>query len=503
MGLISSKTQQTKQHSHLLLPTIIVIAVLVLNGLLAARLLRPTPPSTISQGQTVAEEIAQVAAQSKGVSMTSGTYVPGSGMLLYSRREQGGPVDSRTWVLAQLEPYRDQLAALPSGEMFTWWIDSGMPPLQQEVIQASLPRAADQASHRYLSPLAEGNAQRTDQGQMLALEIAAAATQDAGVTMTSGTYVPGRGMLLYSRREQGDAVGLRTWVLTQLEPYGDRLVTLPSGETFTWWIDYGTPLLQQEVVQAPLPRTMERTLHRYVSLPGQMEPQPVLAEVTQPVAAMTPEPAIALQQRTTPVPIAEVAETPPPAVAEPGVQAGTVSSKQTFVSTFEAGAPGWGYLSGEWAAVDGVYRQTDNTGFDYITMANTAPVSQYILEARLRTIDGNLGAGFVYNAPNLNDRANAMMVDLTEQGTAMRWGYYNERGDYIFLASAPISPPVADGNWHTLRLETRGAESTIYLNDQEVGVIQNQSTSGYVGLVTTQAAVEFDEVRLLPQASRD
>jgi hypothetical protein len=111
-------------------------------------------------------------------------------------------------------------------------------------------------------------------------------------------------------------------------------------------------------------------------------------------------------------------------------------------------------------------------------------------------LEGSLGAGLIYNAPALDNRRGAQLVDLVEDGSFLRWGYYDEDGDYSYQGGLQIDPPVADGEWHTLRLVTRRNVSTIYLDGQELASVENQNEGGHVGLLTSQARVEFDDITL-------
>lgn len=341
-------------------------------------------------------------------------------------------------------------------------------------------------------------------GQTIAQEIATAVSTSEMVTAASGGYVPEQGLFLYSRLTDSNSTMVRTWATNQLRLFIDELADLPADETLIWVIDYGQ---SQEIIEAPLSRAAEPTTHSYLSWVNLLT-----NEAAEPSEAAEPAAEVASAPPLTEVPTAEpvaenqaevTVEETAPEVAAPPVEVpaavGNIVTQPTtiFTGDFAEGAGGWLPLAGDWVAQDGVYIQNDNSGFDLITILDVTPVSHFTLEAQLQSLDGQLGGGFIYNAPTAESRAKAQIIDLTEQGSFLRWGHYNEQGDYVFDGGAAVEPAVADGNWHTLRIVSKGAETIAFLDDQEMGVIQNQSQSGYVGLVTSQAQVQFDDVSVI------
>ncbi|KPV50705.1 hypothetical protein SE17_25340, partial [Kouleothrix aurantiaca] len=177
----------------------------------------------------------------------------------------------------------------------------------------------------------------------------------------------------------------------------------------------------------------------------------------------------------------------------------SVSTEPLLASTFDETNPAkspWLPLSGDWQAHDGIYSQRDNTGYDFISMMNLAPQSNYALESKLRLGEGDMGGGFIYNVPNPTTRAGAQIVDFDNKGGFLRWGRYDDKNAYIYEGGVKIDPPINDGQWHDLRLTTHAAASTIALDGRELGQIKNTSTSGSLGLVTSKTKVDFDNVNV-------
>lgn len=335
-------------------------------------------------------------------------------------------------------------------------------------------------------------------GQALAWDIARAAGRSGEVQLTSGAYMPGDALLLYTRTTQTDRARVRTWALMQLEPFAQRLAAMPKAEKFRWVIDFGPPPAEQEVLMAPLSQAANPTLYSYVSAaPGLFTadgapPQPAVAAQTT-AAPAAPQPTAA---PAAPQPTAAPAAPQPTAVPANGGNAQPLLSTN-FDEAGDLAKKAWLPLSGDWLAHDGIYSQRDGTGYDYISMVNLAAQSHYSLEAKLRLAEGDMGGGFIYNAPSNGTRNGAQTVDFDNKGGFLRWGRYDAAGAYVYSGGVKVDPPINDGNWHTLRLVTHASSSVVSLDGKELGTIENASPSGYYGLITSKSKVDFDSMAVV------
>lgn len=319
-------------------------------------------------------------------------------------------------------------------------------------------------------------------GQLLAWDIAETIKQSPGAEVASGAYLPGNTLLLYSRLTEPDRSRVRTWAAMQIEPFRARLATMANDETLTWVIDFGPAAAEQEVITAPLNRAADAALYRYVSAaPG----GGVVAKASTPMTVTTPVGASV-------APVAAAAPVTPTLAATTVLTAPLLLNKLTFADAASASA--WQPLSGDWAVNNGLYSQRQSKGYDFISMLNTAPQTHYQLEAQLRLNEGEMGGGFIYNAPNPDNRRGAQSVDMDRQGSFIRWGRYDESGNYVYEGGTKIDPPINDGQWHTLQVVTHGAKSTFALDGRALGQATNRSAKGYLGLTTSQAQVDFDNV---------
>jgi hypothetical protein len=165
---------------------------------------------------------------------------------------------------------------------------------------------------------------------------------------------------------------------------------------------------------------------------------------------------------------------------------------------FSGDSSQWKPLSGTWQITDGVYQQVDASGFDLISRFTGAVPASYTLEVRLRATSGPLHAGVIVGQPTPGTREGATMIDLTDNGTYLRWGRYAASGGaYEFVGGAALPEPLDPTQWHTLRVVVKGDTTVVFVDDVQIGDA-GPIGAGSVGLVTSQAAVDFDDVRVVP-----
>ena len=331
-------------------------------------------------------------------------------------------------------------------------------------------------------------------GQTLAWDIARAAGRSADVQISSGAYLPSDRLVLYTRTSQADRARVRAWALTQIEPFADRLAKMSSKEQLTWIIDFGSTLTEQEVLIAPLSRAADASLYRYVgAAPGLIAPSGGVA-AAQPTAVPAAAQPTAVPAAAQPTAVPAAAQ--PTAVAQLPAAPAQPADQPLLATGFDdtSSKSAWLPLAGDWLAHDGIYSQRDNTGYDYLSLLDLAPRAHYRIEAKLRLGDGDMGGGFIYNAPSKATRNGAQIVDFDKQGSFLRWGRYDDKGAYVYEGGAKVDPSIGDGQWHSLQLTTHANTSVVVLDGRKFGTITNSSTSGHVGLSASKAQVDFDNI---------
>ncbi len=174
-----------------------------------------------------------------------------------------------------------------------------------------------------------------------------------------------------------------------------------------------------------------------------------------------------------------------------------VSSPTTL---YQTGFDGTGFddftiASGRWAEQSGALDQLHDCGSDYTVLLDLFMVENFRWEASFHGLSGSNQGGLVFNQSSLASRSGAMVVDLAENGSVLRWGSYDARGYYQNIGSATITAPVQGQNID-LAVEVHGTKVAIFLNGAPVASTEAPHAGGMVGLVSSLAAVGFDSAAL-------
>lgn len=326
-------------------------------------------------------------------------------------------------------------------------------------------------------------------GQQLAWAIAQGVDHTVA-ELTTGSYLPGNHIVLYTKSTQSDRATARQWAMLQLEPYAKALATLADDGQLTWIIDLaGTPPTQ-EVVTVSLQEVGNIHQYEFVSFTAPTASAPLAASADLTMQNGTDE-VQALEQLSagsTDEGDNTVAPTQPPSTA------GKPLRSIHFEGVGDDGTSEWHPVSGSWETVEGVFHQQDMSGYDYITLLDLPGQSRFQMSIRLRMVDGEMGGGLIYNAPSLTSRVGAQIVDMDDQGRYLRWGNYDADGAYVFQGGASVASGLSDGEWHTLQVRTDADRSIVLFDGKEIGRPLNRSQSGYLGLVTSRAQVDFDDL---------
>jgi hypothetical protein len=164
----------------------------------------------------------------------------------------------------------------------------------------------------------------------------------------------------------------------------------------------------------------------------------------------------------------------------------------------------WLPVAGIWGvAEDGSYRQTALGLYDLVSYYGTPTSGDYQLSVDLQFLDGQMGGGLVFNAPDPTTKNLAQMVSFAGGGTFLQWGSYDAAGVFQYQGGVQVSPSAADGQWHSLAIRTAGSTYSVYLNGEEVAgaVPLKAPPGGYFGLLASTSAVAFDNVAIASSGS--
>ena len=154
----------------------------------------------------------------------------------------------------------------------------------------------------------------------------------------------------------------------------------------------------------------------------------------------------------------------------------------------------WTVISGTWEESLGSLAQIETCDFDATALLDAHAVRDFRWEATF-TGDSSPQGGLLINQQSEETRSGASLIDVSDDGSIVRWGSYDERGYYTYVGAEAISP-TPSGEALTLSVEVHGAEVEISVNDTVIGGFTTQFAGGQVGLVATQSAVSFSSATL-------
>ena len=366
---------------------------------------------------------------------------------------------------------------------------------------------------------------------VIASDIVTSAKNDGGAVEAIGGYLPGTGMVLTVELDATGTATTADWVSTHLDPFAETLAIMPPNESIVVTINnradgiarvWSLPVaaLGSNVGdwnQLVAPATFESN---EVAIAADTEPAVTLEDDGEPVeeaaedeVTLETEPVInepiedepATEPETEAVidePIQDAPTTEPePQEAPTGVADATGDTgvaddgggQFQVVSAFEDG-DNFSPIFGSWVLADGVYSQSDATGFGYSAAYAGIVPDAYDVSVEMRAPNGDLNAGIIYGMPEQNRKHGGMVVDLTAESTYLRWGRYaDDTGDWSFIGGAPIEPGLVQDEWQNLKLEVRPEGTSVLLNDQFIVTLDPVETGGHVALVVSIANVEFKD----------
>jgi hypothetical protein len=166
---------------------------------------------------------------------------------------------------------------------------------------------------------------------------------------------------------------------------------------------------------------------------------------------------------------------------------------------FETASTNWLPLAGQWRVNEGEYQQQDNSGFDFISQSSVAPNERFSASVRMRSLEGDLNAGFLIFQPTKGRRNGATVIDLTNAGSFLRWGHYDKGGPYVFDDAKQLATPVDAKKGVSFQVTYADGLVRLYLDNRQVAQFTpksadgNKPLTGGIGLVTSSSKVAFDD----------
>ncbi|HYN73422.1 MAG TPA: hypothetical protein VES60_13060 [Nakamurella sp.] len=344
----------------------------------------------------------------------------------------------------------------------------------------------------------------------LASQVNTTLTGETGVVQSSGGYLPGTGIVLVSSVSGVETSQLNQILSTALSPLADQLAELPGGEAISWQVATSSPAAEAStrLVRVAGVDVLDQTRWVVAAVPSGAN----AATATGSAAASGSAAAIGSAAPTTGSAAGTTAAASASGAAAAGSAAATGSAAPvtgsaaattaaapaaattgaTGTDSFSADASSWTPLTGTWKVKDGAYQQTDNSGFDFISQFKTTVPAAYTVSVKMHGLGDSLNAGLMIGQPKQGARQGATIVDLAGKDY-LRWGTYDAgTGVYKFVGGKSVG--VQDpATWHTIAVTVASAGTTVEWDGKKVGSFPAVS-GGSVGLVTSQSAVEFDDM---------
>jgi len=159
------------------------------------------------------------------------------------------------------------------------------------------------------------------------------------------------------------------------------------------------------------------------------------------------------------------------------------------------GSPVWLPVKGSWQIVDGAYYQ-NSYDYDCGALLNYYLDGDYIIEVKIKHIDGAPGAGFFFGSESYINTEFSQMSRL-ESSQSMMFGRFSPTGyDANFIARIEFE----DHEWHKLKLWVSGKERSysVYLDDIIVADrLELFYSSGFAGLQCSGSKFIFDDFKII------
>jgi hypothetical protein len=338
------------------------------------------------------------------------------------------------------------------------------------------------------------------------VDTALSALRDSEAETAAGSYVPGSGAfftieLIHGPNSEHRDIpyrAVRDWAIYLMTTFGASLTAVPAEETIAFTVryyDYLDRSFHSLTIAANASDVTDPEAFR-IWLDGAPYSEDAARQTESEnggdVPAPTPTSSTILVFETTPTaeptPVTSPVASP---IASPPVPEGAIGF-DTSGSVDE-----WTPVGGTWQWRDGAYEQIELNRFDLISYYRMPLQAPVLISVEIKFIEGQMGAGLVFGAPELDSKRNARMVSFAADGSFLQWGYYDDAGVFQYQGGVTVETAVADGAWHTLSVTIANGTYAVSLDGAEMGtgVPLIGSGDGYAGLLSSTVHAAFDNVR--------
>lgn len=149
-------------------------------------------------------------------------------------------------------------------------------------------------------------------------------------------------------------------------------------------------------------------------------------------------------------------------------------------------------INGGWETSGNSMHQVRHCGYDLTALLRSSALTNYRFDITVDALDVDNHGGMVLNQTSEITRSGAMLVDLSDTGDFLRWGYYDLEGRYQYVGGIELGS--AAGAPVSISSTVRGDTATIVMNGEKVGTVTGINDAGHIGLVSSGRAVSFDQI---------
>ena len=152
----------------------------------------------------------------------------------------------------------------------------------------------------------------------------------------------------------------------------------------------------------------------------------------------------------------------------------------------------WIPLSGQWQIQNDSLVQQQAEGFD-LTIRTANAYDSYVFTTRFQQTSDS-GAGIIFNMPNADNLFGAHMARFFPDDVFV-WGYFDEQEGFVGQGFLPMESAI--GRNETITVVADGQTYNLALNGVDiVNDVPLATSSGYVGLTTSQTTAIFDQTEV-------
>lgn len=156
----------------------------------------------------------------------------------------------------------------------------------------------------------------------------------------------------------------------------------------------------------------------------------------------------------------------------------------------------WAPVSGEWIAHNGALVQRRHDPYGHSIILQNQRFDEYVLRANIRHMKG-IGGGVLFNVQNARNKKNAHLVQFSQSGNGIFWGYFDKKGNFIGQGYERTTP--IQDEMHLIEVSVTENTYTIALDGHPVAAdIPLEYKGGYIGGFSSNSVVAFDAIQVRP-----